>query len=92
MKTTKSPKRHMNKYQQASRRQRSVARKTMRHPMSMIIFLFYTVMSILNGSAALLALGTAAAAGACILEAIFTATSDSATISDSDRKHTETVA
>lgn len=49
--------------------------KTLWHPISTPIFIFYTIMSAINGSASLMLLGTAAAFGAWILEEIFMATS-----------------
>ena len=49
--------------------------KTLWHPISTPIFFFYTIMSVINGSASLMLLGTAAAFGAWILEEIFMATS-----------------
>ena len=42
--------------------------KTLWHPISTPIFIFYTIMSAINGSASLMLLGTAAAFGAWILE------------------------
>ena len=65
-------------------------RKIFHHPVSTPIFLFYLVMAVVKGSFALLLLGTTTAAGAWILEAIFTATSVPATISGSGRKYTDT--
>ncbi|MDO5133241.1 MAG: hypothetical protein Q4D81_09700 [Eubacteriales bacterium] len=56
----------------------------LRYPASLSIFLFYAVMSIMNGSVSLFAAGTAAAAGAWILEIIFRATSVSAAQSGTD--------
>ena len=49
--------------------------KVVCHPISTPIFFFYTIMSVINGSASLLLLGVAAALGAWVLEEIFMATS-----------------
>ena len=66
----------------AQREQNTKHKKILQHPVSTPIFLFYLVMAVVKGSFALLLLGTAAAAGAWILETIFIATAaDAGTVS-----------
>lgn len=56
-------------------RHKSVWHKTAGHPISTPLFIFYIIMSVINGSAFLLFLGAAAALGAWAVEELFMATS-----------------